>query len=85
MIYVFVFGYLPCGCHIDLSYTQLLFWMIYNKKSAVGGHVGRDAEISKSGTLTLSHAKFYQARDAEVFVIGLLISDVWKVNNTEEC
>ena len=49
--YVFVSaGYLPRDCHIDLSYIQHLFCVIYYKKNLVGGHVGRDARIRKPPT-----------------------------------
>ena len=43
-----VFGYLPRGCRINLSYTQNFYFGWYITKNAVGGHVGRDTRIRKS-------------------------------------
>ena len=43
-----VFGYLPSGCRINLSYTQNFYFGRFITKKAVGGHVGRDTGIRKS-------------------------------------
>ena len=83
-----VFGYLPRVCRITLSCTQNFYFGWFIIKNAVGGHVGRDTGIRKSEQrpppLTPRN-KICQVRGAEGSVLGLLSSDVCKVNNTDEC
>ena len=80
-----VFGYLPRGCRINLSYTQHFYIGISITKNTVGGHVGRDTCIRKSEHPLLPRTKICQVRGADGSVLWLLSSDVCKVNNTDEC
>ena len=79
-----VFGYLPRGCRINLSYTQNFYFGWFITKNAVGGHVGRDTVIRKSEHPLLPRTKICQVRGADGSVFGLLSSGVCKVNYTDE-
>ena len=74
-----VFGYLPRGCRINLSYTQNFYFGWFITKKAVDGHVGRDTGICKSEHPP-PRAKVCQVRGADGSVLELLSSDVCKVN-----
>ena len=81
-----IFGYLPRGCRINLSYTQNYYFGWFITKNAVGGHVGRDTGIRKSEPPPLPpRNNICQVRGADGSVLGLLRSDFCKVNNTDEC
>ena len=78
-------GYLPRGCRINLSYTQNFYFGWFITKDAVGGHMSRDTGICKSEHPLPPRTKFCQVRGADGSVLGLLSSNVCKVNNTDKC
>ena len=79
-----VLGYLPRGCRINLSYTQNFDFGWFITKNAVGGHVDRDTGIRKSKHPPPPDQDL-PGHGADGSVLGLLSSDVCKVNNTDKC
>ena len=74
----------PRGCRINLSYTQNFYFGWFITKNTVGGHVGTNTGIRKSTPLP-PRTKICQVRGADGSVLGLLRSDVCKVNNADKC